>query len=90
MLEPVEDSKLEEAYQLLGVVLRDNPEIWKNLTYLLRDCLYNAEVKLKSQSCEDRDFMAGYCSSIEDIFGLKDEIMIRYSKNQLVKTGWEK
>jgi len=55
---------------------------WQDVKEEIRELLSDAERKLKSPSCEDRDYYAGKCFAFQEIIDLEEHYKDMVVKNE--------
>lgn len=68
---PSKKEKSQDRGQRLAQWLQSNSPEWDDLKEEIKICLENANAKLKSQGCIERDFFAGKCAGVEEILSLE-------------------
>lgn len=63
----------QERRERLREFFLNSPQEWEDLKWELQACLYNAEVALKAINCDKRDFYAGKCQGINEVFLLEEK-----------------
>lgn len=61
----------QERQERLQQFFRSNPEIWDDVEDEFRDIIKSQDQILKNKTCENREWQAGYCIGLEEIFYLK-------------------
>ena len=60
----LKQERLKEFFQ-------DKPQVWLDLKEEINQMLEREIFKLKSINCENRDFVAGKCTALDDIIRLE-------------------